>query len=161
MRRHLLLFFSALFLLVACKDNKGTDDVIEKDKMALILSDVHLVDGTMMTYGAKDSLYKYGTNRYALLFRKYGIDSPALNRSVKYYTARPDEMIEIYDRIEKILKAKTDSISKVQAMEAAAEAKKMDAKSKAEKKRRVDSLKRDSAKIAEATKLKLSRRIKK
>jgi hypothetical protein len=142
MRRHLILFFSALFLFISCKDSGGAADVIEKDKMVKILCDLHIIDGTMTSYGAKDSLYKYGTNRYSLLFKKYGVDSALFNKSLKYYTSDPDEIVKMYEQVENILTTK------------------LEAKGRAEEKRKADSLRRDSIKrSAKPIQLKLNKRI--
>ena len=109
----------------------------------------------------KDSLYKYGTNRYGLLFKKHGVDSALFNKSVKYYAARPDEMMEIYDSITVVLQFKSDSLSKVYAKIMDKEAKQVKAKADAETKRKADSVKRDSIKAAaKPIKLKLNQRIK-
>ena len=158
MRRQLLLFFSALFLLFSCKD-KTAGNVIEKEKMAHMLAEVHIVDGTLVVYGAKDSLYKYGANRYMSIFKKYGVDSAAFKKSLKYYAGVPDDMIAIYNRVDTILKVKIDSITKVQAKIVNQQIKQLEKKRKAESKLKADSLRRDSIKQAETIKLKLKRRI--
>ena len=161
MRRHLLLFFSGLFLIISCTDNKTSGDIIEKDKMVQILCDLHIIDGTMAAYGPKDSLYKYGTNRYGLLFKKYGVDSASFNKSVKYYSATPDKIIAIYEQVEALLKIKSDSIEKVQAKLLELANKRMEAKNNAERKRKADSISRDSIKKAKkAIQLKLNKEIK-
>lgn len=160
MRTHLILFFLALFLLVSCQGNKTAGNVIAKEKMVQILSDIHIIDATLLTYGPKDSLYKYGTNRFGVLFKKYGVDSALFNKSLKYYAAAPDEMIDIYNQIDALLKAKNDSIGKVHAKNMELETKRLEAKGKAEKKRKADSLRFDSIKkAAKAIKLKINKRI--
>jgi len=160
MRRHLILFFLALFLFVSCKDDNPPGDIIEKGKMVHMLSDVHIIDGAMSSYAMKDSLYKYGTNRYGLVFKKYGVDSALFNKSVKYYAIRPDEMMELYDSISVILQSKSDSVNKVSAKIAEKESKRLMAKGNAERKRKADSLKIDSTtKAAKAIKLKLHTRV--
>lgn len=161
MRRHLILFFSALFLIISCKDDKTAGDIIEKDKMVHILSDVHITDGSMNLHSMKDSLYKYGNNRYALLFKKHGIDSALFNKSIKYYAAMPDEMMEIYDSVTVVLEHKNDSLGKVSIKIAEKAAKQLQAKAKAEEKRKADSLRRDSInQVGKPVKLKLNQRIK-
>ena len=160
MRRHLILFFWALFLLVSCKDGKE-GDIIEKGEMVRMLTDVHIIDGAIAQQVVKDSLYKYGTNRYGLVFKKYGVDSALFNKSVKYYAARPEEMMEIYDSVTVVLQFKSDSLGKVSIKIAEKEAKKLQAKAKAESKRKADSIRRDSIKAAaKPVKLKLNQRIK-
>jgi len=161
MRRHLILFFLALFLFISCKDDKTGGDIIEKGKMVHMLSDVHITDGAIAMHVMKDSLYKYGTNRYGLLFKKYGVDSVLFNKSVKYYAARPDEMMEIYDSITVLMDFKSDSLDKVNAKILEKEIKKLGAKRKAEAKRKADSIRLDSINAAaKLIKLKLKTRIK-
>lgn len=161
MRRHLILFFLALFLFISCKDKKKSGNVIEKGEMASMLSEVHMIDGAMALHVMKDSLYKYGTNRYGLLFKKHGVDSALFNKSVKYYAARPDEMMEIYDSITVVLQFKSDSLSKVYAKIMDKQVREIKAKADAENKRKADSVKRDSIKAAaKPIKLKLNQRIK-
>ncbi|PJJ84752.1 DUF4296 domain-containing protein [Mucilaginibacter auburnensis] len=157
MRKHLTLFFSALIFIASCKDNKGDTGVIDKNKMALILTDIHLVDGTMMMHGANDSIYKYGTNRYKQVFKKYGIDTALFNKSIKYYAGEPEQMVLIYDQIGKLLAAKIDSTGKVQSKQISAEARRNQAKTKAAQKK--DSLERDSVKNAKSLKLKINQKV--
>ncbi len=159
MRKHLTLFFSALIFIASCKDNKGDTGVIDKNKMALILTDVHLVDGSLQAHGVNDSIYKYGANRYKLVFKKYGIDSTLFNKSLKYYAGDPKQMVAIYDNIAKLLTAKNDSATKEQNKQLDMEAKRSQAKIKAAQKKKVDSLRRDSIKKAQAIKLNLNKKV--
>lgn len=151
MQKHLTLFFSALFMLIACKSEQKPNNLIEKDKMIKLMADIHLVDGSLAAQMIPDSLYKYGTGKYRLLFKQYGVDSGMVKKSLRYYAAKPNELIEIYNGIEKIITGKTDSLSKVQHKADADEVKKMKAKAKLlekqgliTKKRVMDSLRRDS-----------------
>ena len=156
MHKHLILFFSALFLLDSCKQNKTSDNVIAKDRMVRVLSEVHIINGTLTQQGVKDSLYKYGTNRYKQLFKKYGIDSALFNKSLKYYSARPKDMMEIYDSVTVVLNFKNDSLSKIHAKAMEKETKDLEAKGKAEAKRKADSVRRDSINnLAKPVKLRL------
>jgi hypothetical protein len=151
----------ALFLFISCNDDKTGGDIIEKDKMVHMLADVHIIDGVITSHVVKDSIYKYGTNRYGQLFKKYGVDSALFNKSVKYYSGRPDEMMELYDSVTVVLQFKSDSLGKVNNKIMEKQIKLLEAKGKAEKKRKADSLKRDSIKAAaKPVKLKLNQRIK-
>ncbi len=155
MRKHIILFFSALLLLASCKGSLIGDDVIAKDKMVQMLTDIHIIDGSLTVYAANDSLYKYGTNRYALLFKKYGVDTAYFNKSLRHYIAKSDEIVAIYDSVNVVLKRKSDSIGRVQAKIIQLETRRMQAKTKAEQKRKADSLKRDSIRSSGKIKLKL------
>jgi len=159
MRKQLILFFLALFLLAACSSNNDTANVIKKDKMVRLLCDVHLIDGSMALHAAKDSMYKYGTNRYGLLFKKYNVDSAAFKNSMKYYAARPDDMINIYEEIGKLLIKRSDSTAKALMKITERQIKTRGAKETAESKRKHALIRRDSVKSSKALQLKINRRI--
>jgi len=111
MRKYITLFFSLLFLGACSNTPSG---IINKDEMANLLTDVHIADGTLITKSQEpDTLYKYGTDKYLEIFKKYNTDSATFKRSYKYYADNPKLFLDIYDRIVKNLQAKTDSVTKV------------------------------------------------
>jgi hypothetical protein len=63
----------------------------------------------------QDTLYKYGTYRYLVLFKKFHTDSAQFRRSYKYYANQPEKLVAIYDQVLKNLQAKSDSITKLLA----------------------------------------------
>jgi hypothetical protein len=117
MRKHIILFFSALLFFVACKEGNDTKDIIKQDMMVRLLADVHIVDGSLATQPNADSLYKFGTGRYMLLFKQYHTDSAQFKRSVAYYAKQPEILVKMYDNVTKLLQAKADSISAIVAKE--------------------------------------------
>ncbi|MDR3694908.1 DUF4296 domain-containing protein [Mucilaginibacter sp.] len=114
MRKYITLFFSVSLLLFACTTNKSKVEIIEHDQMVRLLTDIHVLDGSMYNTVSQstDTLYKYGTARYLTLFKKYHVDSVEFRRSLKYYTTQPIEFQAMYDKILVNLQAKTDSINK-------------------------------------------------
>jgi hypothetical protein len=118
MRKHIILFFSALLFLFACKGSKKINGVIGEDVMIRLLADIHLVDGSLYNQAGADSLYKYGTDRYRYVFKKFHTDSAQFKKSMKYYTTQTDELLKMYDEVAKILQHKTDSLSKIRTQEA-------------------------------------------
>ncbi len=118
MRKHIILFFSALLFLFACNIGNNTNGIIKEDEMVNLLTDIHIVDGTLSLQPGGDSLYKYGTGRYLLLFKQYHTDSAQFKRSMKYYSTQTDVLLEMYDQVNKNLQAKTDSLNKAIAAEA-------------------------------------------
>jgi hypothetical protein len=115
MRKHIILFFSALLFLFACK-GKSTDGIIDKDEMIRLLADVHLVDGSLYDRAGLDTLYKYGTARYQYVFKKYHTDTAQFKRSMRYYTLDPEKLLVMYDAVADILQKKTDSINKIKVV---------------------------------------------
>ena len=117
MRKHITWFFSALLFLCACRGNtpKG---IIDRDDMVRLLAEVHIVDGSLYNQAVNDSLYKYGTDRYAYVFKQFHTDSTQFKRSVKYYTTQSDELMKMYIEVGRILQKKSDSLTKVRMQEA-------------------------------------------
>lgn len=110
MRKYIILFFSGLLLMAACK--KTPEGIIKPDEMASLLTDVHLADGSMINIPQiPDSIYKYGMGKYLDVFKKHHVDSAQFRKSYKYYTLHPDKLVSIYDVVLKKLTAKSDSIN--------------------------------------------------
>ncbi|BAU54505.1 DUF4296 domain-containing protein [Mucilaginibacter gotjawali] len=114
MHKYITLFFSVSLLLFACTAGKSNGKIIEHDQMVRLLTDIHILDGSLYNAVSQspDTLYKYGTARYLTLFKKYHVDSIEFRRSLKYYTTQPIEFQAMYDKILVDLQAKTDSINK-------------------------------------------------
>ena len=114
MHKYNKLFFSVLIFLAACSGNKIPNGIIAQDKMTNLLTDIHIVDGSMYSVMQfPDSLYKYGTDKYHMVFRKYHTDSVQFKKSFQYYAAHPDKMEAIYEQITINIKQKSDSLNKL------------------------------------------------
>jgi hypothetical protein len=111
MRKHIFLFFSALLFLFACNEANDTKGIIKPDEMTRLLTDVHLVDGSLALQPNGDSLYRLGTGKYFYVFQQYHTDSGQFKKSVKYYSAHPDLLLKIYDGVNARLKTKADSMN--------------------------------------------------
>jgi len=114
MRIYKSLFFLVLLVLTACSSKQTPTDIIPKDRMTYLLTDLHVVDGSL--YSAPqmpDSLYKYSMGAYTAVFQKYHTDSVQFKKSFTYYTANPDQLDEIYDNVLKIVQARIDSLNKI------------------------------------------------
>jgi hypothetical protein len=118
MHKYNKLFFSVLIFLIACKGTKSPGDLIDQERMTSLLTEIHIADGTMYnTMQMPDTLYKYGTAKYLVLFNKYHTDSAEFRRSFKYYTAHPEQLTSIYEQIATNLKQKSDSINKINQLQ--------------------------------------------
>lgn len=132
MHKYNRLFFSVLLFLTACKGTSVPDGIIKQDQMADLLTEVHIVDGTMYNVlQVPDTLYKYGTGKYLTVFKKYHTDSVQFKKSFKYYSANPDKLQLIYEKITANIKLKTDSLNKLNQQQI-----------EKDNKRRTDSLKK-------------------
>jgi hypothetical protein len=118
MHKYKTLFFSLLILLYACGGNGIPGNVIKPDKMASLLTEVHIADGAMYNVvQLPDSLYKYGTDRYLKLFKRFDTDSVQFKKSMQYYCSNPELLVAIYDQVTTNLKQKSDSINKIYQQE--------------------------------------------
>jgi len=160
MRFYKILFSLTLFFLFSCSRDKRPPNLIEEDRFIPLLVDIHLADGYLSS-GPQipDNLNYRGNGLYAAIFKKHGVDSSQFKKSFQYYSSHLEEMNLIYKTVVDQLKAKNDSIIKMQA---AAEMKKnkhqADSLAKAVK---IDSArqaaKRDSVKKTNAKKLQQTR----
>ncbi|SDS69885.1 protein of unknown function [Mucilaginibacter mallensis] len=114
MRKYITLFFLVLLFLSACS-NGTPDGIIDKDNMIALLTDVHIVDGTLITVSqTPDTLYKYGRGKYQAVFAKHHTDSAQFRKSFIYYASnKPVELADMYDKVLENLRVKTDSITKL------------------------------------------------
>jgi len=113
MRKYITLFFLGAFILSACK-RKNDDRIIKHDQMISLLTDMLIVDGSMYNNVSQnpDTLYKYGTGRYLVLFKKHHVDSVQFRQSLKFYTRQPVELQAMYDKVLANIQQKTDSLNK-------------------------------------------------
>src|SRR6185312_9603169 len=115
MLKYIVLFFSVMIILSACKHDKTLAGIISEPRMIHLLTEVHIIDGSLTNVRQEpDSLYKYGLGKYLALFKKYHTDSAQFKKSMNYYAMRPTELLKMYDRITPNLKQKTDSLNKIQ-----------------------------------------------
>ncbi|MCO5934958.1 DUF4296 domain-containing protein [Mucilaginibacter sp. RB4R14] len=113
MQKYISLFFLGLICLTACKRNSVPNDIIQEQQMISLLTDIHLTDGAI--YSAPqvpDSLYKYGRAKYDAVFKKHHTTDAEFKKSLKYYSVHPEQVQDMYNKIDAVIKAKIDSINK-------------------------------------------------
>lgn len=114
MRKYITLFFSVFPFLFACNSGRTPGDIIPKDEMINLLTEVHIADGRLVNLSqAPDTLYKYGTARYLAIFKKFHTDSTQFLESYRYYSKQPDDFVDMYDKVLKVLQVKSDSLNKL------------------------------------------------
>lgn len=118
MRFYKILFYSFLLFLVACQHDPKPDNLIDQEQFIPLLVDIHLADGYLTSKSQlPDSLSYRGNGLYAVIFKKYGVDSVAFINSFKYYSRHLNEMSQIYKEVVDRLTAKNDSVTKHLAAE--------------------------------------------
>lgn len=94
--------------------SKAPEGIIPKDRMTSVLEDVHLANSYAANYGDLDTI-KHRTSTYLnAIYKKHHIDSVIFNKSLKYYSANPTLLNEIYLQVEKDLSRLQDSIVKAE-----------------------------------------------
>jgi len=132
-----------LLVLAGCR-SKTPGDIIQPEKMAAILYDIHVTDGYIGTIPNQDSAKKVSAAYYKGIYAKFGIDSVKYTKSMSYYFANPDVLSGIYVKVTDALKKSKDSIEKINEKVAKLEAAK---RAKAVKKTK-DSLDKIKAKLS-------------
>ncbi len=113
--RALTWFLLAGALLTAC--GTGGDqpkNLVDIDKMAKILTDVHLAENRVSRLGiasvdSSNLVYKRLESR---ILRKHGVDTTDYEKSYVYYSSHPREMETIYKQIVAKLEARVDTSRK-------------------------------------------------
>ncbi|HEY0900071.1 MAG TPA: DUF4296 domain-containing protein [Sphingobacteriaceae bacterium] len=97
--KRLLALFLGLIFLVSCTREKTPDGLIARDKMVSVLADVHLVEGYSTTVMNGDSMKQVLANYMNLVYKKHQIDSLKFRKSLKYYSADPKVLNQMYDEV--------------------------------------------------------------
>ncbi len=99
----LVKYIVIILFLISCKGKTNyekPEDLIPKDQMIDLLTDIHLASGA----SSVNNKYSEKSNKYMfLVFDKYKIDSTRFASSNLYYTSNVDEYKKIYDEVEKKL----------------------------------------------------------
>ncbi len=97
-------------LIISCKQSieKEPDNLISKEKMINLLSDIHRIEGVVNNLGIQSSdttsfIYR---KMEAQLFKKHKVDTSAYYKSFKYYLGNPDEFTEMYKEVVLSIKEK-------------------------------------------------------
>jgi hypothetical protein len=101
-----LLFL--LFGLSACGSQERPDNLIQEDKMAKILAEIHLLEAQInnLRFQHEDSsVYVYQKKRFDIV-KSFQSDTATFRISLKYYLLNPDKMKEIYKQVKVNLEAK-------------------------------------------------------
>lgn len=104
-----------VFILGACTGIKRApqpDPFFDKEKMASIMTDVYLVEGSMTAN--RNSFIDLGLVPNNYIYKKHGIDSISFKNNFNYYSDRLEEFIEVLDIVDEKLLVVKDSINKRQ-----------------------------------------------
>jgi len=103
--KKILLILTTIALFAACS---GNEDILSQKKMAHILRDIHLSDGTLNTqrYTLSQNVNIDSLYLYKKVFEKNGVTHDEFVNSLLYYSKYPRMLDEIYTMVVNDLSAK-------------------------------------------------------
>ena len=106
-----------VFALTACGSDDKPKDLITEDKMAVILSNIHVLESQVndMHISNTDSALFVYQRMKAKTLKKYSTDTTNFNKSLRYYIANPASLKDIYVDVKKILEEKKKKIPTIKA----------------------------------------------
>lgn len=101
------LCLMVLFLQTSCFQNERPAEVLPIDSMKTLMMDLYLLEARMNMAPIPNEL-ETTASYYKTIFAKHKVDSLQFAKSIDYYTARPEEMAQIYQElIEEMSKLET------------------------------------------------------
>lgn len=93
------IFFTVLVILSACATSDQPENLIGKQKMVKVLTEIHLLEAKInkITIYPKDSAQQVYDHYEELLFSDLGISKSQYEVNFNYYLDHPDEFEKIYD----------------------------------------------------------------
>ena len=103
----------SLGLVWACQSpgNERPATLIPVDKMAAILTEVHLAESQVSRLGLRsvDSSNVAYKHLERAIYKRFGVDTATYNRSYIYYSSHPREMETVYKRVVEKLQQKREA----------------------------------------------------
>lgn len=96
--KRLILGFFVLIFVTSCQQDNIPEGIIDKEKMISVLTDVHVVDSYVST-AAYDSTTLPVNDYYKVVYRKYQIDSIQLQKSLRFYSRKPELLDTMYHQV--------------------------------------------------------------
>lgn len=95
------LFLTVLVIVCACTSSEAPSDLIGKEKMAKIITEVHLLEAKIgqLTIKPEDSIQVVYDHYEKLLFENLGITQEQYVSSFNYYVDNPAQFEKIYNAV--------------------------------------------------------------
>lgn len=107
--KSLLFILGITLCLSACDgEEKPPSDLLSEDKMAAILTDIHLAEArvTHLQLRSLDSSVLAFEQLQNQIWKKHRVDTTLYHKSYTFYTSNPAYLTGIYDKVEKNLEAR-------------------------------------------------------
>ncbi len=105
-----LIVIVPVFLFFSCgisaieKENEESNQILSQKKFSDLMVDVQLLEGHLNVNRVNQVFVMDSSkNYYKEVFNKYGISYEVYKENLKYYTARPDLLEEVYNKVEEKL----------------------------------------------------------
>lgn len=115
-QRHLWSLLLIGWLVSACTapENKPPDNLLSEDKMADILTEVHMAEArisriNLRSVDSSQIAYKHLENQ---IFKKFGVDTATYRKSYIFYSSHPTNMEAIYKQVTAKLQKKISAKTK-------------------------------------------------
>lgn len=105
---HLLIVLLGALAVAGCAGDDGSskpDDLIDADKMAHILTEIHLAESQVGRYAlsSSDSTKLLFDRLNTRILKKFEVDTSAYRMSYIYYSSHPDKLEAIYKDVTGVL----------------------------------------------------------
>lgn len=136
--KNFLYIVVVFFFAVGCKPGIPKD-IIQPEKMAKVLHDIHMADSYLGMVTSPDSVKIIAAGYYKGIYKKYGIDSVLYAKSMDYYYRDPKALNDVYTKVTGQLKMEKDVLVKADSLFNAREIAKIRAKAVSDSTRTADS----------------------
>lgn len=95
-----------MLVSISCVGNvKVPTDIVERDTLAVILSEIHLAEARVskMNFGSMDSSVVVYNQLQQEIWETHNVDSALYKKSYAFYAAHPELMAELYEIVSKRL----------------------------------------------------------
>ncbi len=110
----LKLLFLIIPFFFACEHRNVPKDIIEQQRMILIMADLHTMDGYMTTILYNDTIRRNGKNLYATIYKTHNTTPALYEESLKYYSMKPALLDTMYNSVQTILQEKEHKLMNVE-----------------------------------------------
>jgi len=95
--KYIILIFTSIIFIVSCSEN---NEIIEKDKLVIILSDLHKTNAILGDKKLLDvNLKKKKASYYNYFFKKHNITQAQFEKTIDYYSHNLQDYVLLYDEI--------------------------------------------------------------
>jgi hypothetical protein len=103
LKLHLWSLLVSIWLVSACMapEDQRPDDLIDEDRMADILSEIHIAEArvsrlSLRSIDSSNIVYKRLENQ---IFRKFKVDTATYRKSYVFYSSHPVDMEAVYKKV--------------------------------------------------------------